>query len=530
VNTPTEAGPPSPPAGARLTWLAAALLIAAVIQVAVVLRSPLVGKDSILFAQIARDLARDPAAAIRAAYQHPGYPAMVLAAHSIIARVSGPDAVRSWVRSLYLVSGVCGIFNVVALWLLAQRALDAQMAGVAAVLFAVLPLFRQEAADGMSDTPHLLFYLLALWLLLEGLVRRRWAYFALAGAASGAAYWIRPEGLSVALVGAALLGWQFLRLDRSRRCLFFLGGLLLAAGIVAAPYVLIKGRITEKKDVTSLFASKQTAAPSSGAAVASGPAAGPAAAPEETASSPPPARPGLSARMPFRWLAELAQRYLLAIRYFLLLPLAVAIFWKASPRPRREARVLLAAVAVFHLFLLFLLFAIAGYLDQRHVMVLVVVTLLWAAAGMVAVAEWLSSGGLGEWARRFSPGALVIFFAAACVAGLAPRSLRPEHTQWVPLLKAAQWLRTHADADDRILSNSPYVLFYADRQGILVDTFTPFPPPDGPAECRYAVFERLDKHFLPEWLPELRKRYVEFQIPGLDKGAPDVLVMQLPKH
>ena len=51
-----------------------------------------------------------------------------------------------------------------------RELVDTQTANLAAIIFAILPVPRSIAADVLSDSSHLLFYLLAAW-LAAGAVR-----------------------------------------------------------------------------------------------------------------------------------------------------------------------------------------------------------------------------------------------------------------------------------------------------------------------------------------------------------------------
>ena len=64
--------------------LIGAMVLAALIQIVVAVRSPVIGKDSITFISIGRDLLRDPVHTMRSVDQHPGYPALVVAGWRVL--------------------------------------------------------------------------------------------------------------------------------------------------------------------------------------------------------------------------------------------------------------------------------------------------------------------------------------------------------------------------------------------------------------------------------------------------------------
>ncbi len=94
------------------------------------------------------------------------------------------------------------------MWLFARDLFDETMASIAAIVFAVLPVPRADAVDAQSDTPHALFYLLAAWMAATGITSGSCRRLAAAGLACGVAFWIRPEGLEVALIAVPFLVWH----------------------------------------------------------------------------------------------------------------------------------------------------------------------------------------------------------------------------------------------------------------------------------------------------------------------------------
>src|SRR5487761_1342427 len=229
--------------------LGAAAALSALCQAYIVARSPIIAKDGIGFIRIAKELADDPAATLRTEDQHPGYPAPVLAFERCHQWLTGQDEFQSFIAGTRLASGARGLLAMVFLWLFARRLYDERIANVSVLVAAVWPLFRLNACDSLSDTPHLMFYLAGAWLACEGLRSRRAGWFCAAGLASGLAFWVRPEGLVVAAATGLLLAVEFCRpklLARSKTVVAAIG-LVAATALVVAPYVLIAGKITSKK-------------------------------------------------------------------------------------------------------------------------------------------------------------------------------------------------------------------------------------------------------------------------------------------
>jgi hypothetical protein len=239
--------------------LGLALLTAAILQSALILRTPTICADGIIFTSIARDLSADPLGTFRDQDQHPGYPAAMLAATRLAQWLGYRDEPESWMLGGRAVAYVCGVLSVAVVWCFVRDLYDASVANIAAFVFAVLPLARNSASDAQSDTPHLLFYLLAAWLATLGLKTGLCVPLAIAGLASAVAYWIRPEGLEVFLVAMLFVAWR----AASRQWDWGHAGraaatLATSTLPVAAPYAILAGKITSKQ--LPLF--KKHAAPS----------------------------------------------------------------------------------------------------------------------------------------------------------------------------------------------------------------------------------------------------------------------------
>ena len=523
----TEVPPPRPPAITGEKCLLAAFALTAIIQGLIVVRTSVITRDGVLFIGYAQSLTVRPVEIMRGMDQHPGYPALILASHWAGARFLSHDAVQSWVVAALLVSGLCGLATVLLLWRFAKSVFDARVAAVAVFIFAALPLFRDNAATTMSDTPHLLFYLLAVCLALEGIVRRRFWWFPLAGAASGIAYWIRPEGLSVALVTAALL--LFYVLTRTGR-LFWLScmaGVLVAAGAVALPYAALKGSLTAKKHVTILLSSRALAPNRSAAEIR-------AAAPDGTPQArigiagflaQSPAGPGLkkpSVGLMFMKAAlAIGNKLVQGLRHIFLLPLAVGLFAPGHRRAPAEWRVAVPALAGFHVMLLFVLFFIGGYLSERHTIPLVALAMPWIASGACYILETMAPfvpqhRAVGQ---RLGPEWSWVLLGFLLVIPMIPRSIRPLYGQWAPLVNAARWIRATASPGDAVLTNSTYVGFYANIRSEVIHEGSALPKlqgPDGRLAYRFAVFYTADQDFKREWLEKMSPFYETLH---LDEGA-----------
>jgi hypothetical protein len=476
--------PLRPPAKGPGTGLLAALILTAVLQVAIGLRSGIIAKDGMGFIRIADELRRDPIATLRMEDQHPGYPAMVLAGTYCTAWLPGIDEFNAPILGARLASGFAGLAVVLLVWLLARRLFDRRIADVAALLAAAWPLLRQNAADVLSDTPHLMVYLAAAWLACEGFARGRVRWFVATGIASGLAYWVRPEGLLVGLTAGLVLLIQLCRSPRQDRWRVAISGLALGLALTAtaAPYVVLAGKLTSKKNPFNrtpppLVVAAQTIEPTAG--LLSEPLPGRKLPGEITR---PASLIGACAAAVAELAAELAQGFY----YLLLIPLAVwALAARISAtecrsyrrtdqrsvllRPEAGPARMIGALLACHAVLLILLFLTAAYVSHRHVMPMVALLLPATAAGTV----WLAEQAASRVARLQSPERALAAILAAILIGLLPKAVKPLHGVYSPIVEAARWVKDHGTSGDAVLATSGYVRFYSGMCGLLVGPEAP---------------------------------------------------------
>jgi len=450
----------------RYGWLTLALVLTLAVETCVALRSPAISPDGVTFIEIARELRRAPLAVMRAQDQHPGYSALIVGAHALLTAGDQRDSTRpdaaAWILAGQFVAMVAGLGCVVLCWLIARRMYDHRIANIAALIAAGLPALRQNAADVLSDTPHLCVYLLAAWCLQVGLERASKSWLLAAGMASGCAFWIRPEGLSVAIVGGLYLFTAFCASKSPRRQLTTQAlALVCGAAIITAPYVLATGKLTSKKDpLATVQKPAAFAMPLVNTPAAESIAATPnvRVAPAIVVSPPPSG--SWSSR-----LVDALEKYFVELGYgfgyVMWIPWGFGTFAGSRPTPQGSSLRLLASLALFHSLLLIWLAMTAGYLGHRHVMPIIAVAIPATAAGI----EWFGQR-LGqllhrpEYSPQFSFATMLTLVAIAL-----PFSTRPNNSVAAPVVEAADWVRDASSEGQTLLANSRYPHLYAELDG-----------------------------------------------------------------
>jgi hypothetical protein len=558
---PTE--PPQIAERPSRRWLLASILLAVLYQAILVATSPAIQKDGITFISLAKDMTVSPVQAMRQYDQHPGYPLMILAGRTLVLPLVRPESLLSWIWGARLVSGVFGVLVIAAVWLLARRVFDRRAADVAAILVAVLPLFRENASDVLSDTPHLFFYVLAVWLLIEGLTRRGWWWFVWAGMSSGLAYWIRPEGLSVVIVGTAVLllwGWQR-RIMPPAKVLSCVSALLIAGAAVSVPYPILSGKFSSKitnKEylqpapavgeravpvVLAVLQARDTSVEERGKQVASPPKpAGPVAHSTPTAGGTAQDHDAGFLQVVWAGISLLARDLAQGLRWVLLVPLFLPLALRvlmvlgvrtpASPRSREEARVLVIGLIVFHALLLSWLFYAGRYISQRHIMTSIMILMPWVASVVIFISEKLSTlldRRDEQWVEKRARLILGVLLLAL-VAVITPRTLRPLHSGEIPVIETSTWLSVQAKPGDQVISNSPYVSFFAQMPGRVItrsDADAGKNLSDVGLPYRFAVFDLNEDPFVEEWLAQLSGRYEPLPVIGVPGSAGRIVVLRL---
>jgi len=556
----------------RPYWpLALILLGTALLQTVLLVRLPTISADGIIFTRVARGLAADPLATMQHEDQHPGYPASMLLATRLLQMVGYEHEPEAWIAGGIAVSFLAGLLTVAVVWLFAREMFDTTIASIAAIGFAVLPVPRAIAVDAQSDTLHGLFYLFAAWMASTGLASGSVRRLALAGLSSGLAFWVRPEGLEVAMIASAFVlllavfSWPW---RKSAVALAAVAGIAL---VVASPYMLLAGKITSKqllifkaKPAPSYIerlaeaeeAAKDAAATQQGAAasppveqappqpapaVAQAPAPAPTTVPAPAPAIAAPAivdpndpngdpdySPELVSSLIGLGFAAFINSICQGLK-FVFIPYYllgdIALVWR---RPAGIQIAFLATLGVTHIVVLVSVFVFSGYVAHRHTIPLVGLAMPFAALGI-----YQTSVVVGRWVR-LRPMWLAVPTLVACSLLVLPYTLRRLNAEFIPVIEATEWVQQRIAPGAGIVCNSPYVPYYSGKP---VAELVPLSPTLGEALLKapdarydYAVVHVNAHDYRPEWLEQLAPYYqqvLEIDDPTPFRKPRKVLVFQV---
>lgn len=438
------------------------LLLGLALRLWVVSHSPMAARDSIGFIRYALNLESPPAGktvlgVIKSELHPPGYPAVLLLMSMPIRAATGETSCDTMVRAAQLTNVVAAVLLAIPMYLVGRRLLGPGVALLATALFQVLPVGVQITSDGLSDGLFLLTAATALWFGVRAFEKPSPGRFALAGAASGLAYLVRPEGLVlVAASGLVLLmGRRFADSGRGRYALRNGSALVAGALLFTAPYMAIIGRISNKTTANGMVDVLQGKDP--GKILQSRPV--------ETSSRGPLLavwwNDGLNkGDSRYLWATTSLISEVLKTFNYVGLPLALIGVWLLRKRAVHNPGVtLLLLVVALHAAILWLMAAKIGYVSQRHTLLIVMAGSFFAAAAVPAVGRrlarlWRNAGPERAWSVGM--GALLV---VACV----PAALKPLHANRAGHRAAGLWLAEHTKPGDQIVDPFRWAEFYAGR-------------------------------------------------------------------
>jgi hypothetical protein len=474
--------------GRDLGLIALLLVLACGIRALVLGGTEVVARDGIIFINYAWQLEHKNWGDVLCENpQHPGYPLSVLAMSLPVRHFLGPINCDTMQWSAQLASALAGVLLVIPMFLLGKTLFDRGVGFWGALLFQCLPVSGRILSDGLSEGLFLLLVTTALLLAVRGLRSSSQVRFVLCGIFSGLAYLTRPEGAVVVVALLLLLllmqrvpawrkGWKW-TLTRG-------AGVALAALVVGSPYLLVTLHLTGKPSGQKMLKTAQLQDEDSEAA--------PGDQESSRESLPPePGGPAFDASpcLLAVWLnpeAGLVEKLAIGLRavgvelvkgfhHFAWLPALLGLWWyRRQLAPRPEAW-LLMILCVVHGVVLWRLSVVAGYVSERHVLLLVLCGIYPAVAGLRDLPKRLMAwrrksssmaAGPGSWLGRLRTNAAlwsVVLLVAACGICL-PKTFQPLHANRAGHHAAGLWLAAHARPSDEICDGHfGWASYYAGR-------------------------------------------------------------------
>jgi hypothetical protein len=412
----------------------------------------------------------------------PGYPLALLAvSYPVHHLLHGPESTLM-VLSAQLASAIAGALLVIPMYYLGKELFDRRVAFWACLLFQVLPATGRILSDALTEATFLLFATSALCLGVRSLRTRSVTGFGFSGLCGGLAYLTRPEGVViVAATGLVLLGCQTVRAWRRPwlRLTACAATLAIGALVVAGPYMLVIGRISNKDTVEhlekgALLNRREGAVPMAELPLAVW-------------------WQGETVRPHRLWwgLEALATELTKGLFQIGWLPTLLALWWFRNRFRRMPGTWILLLVCLAMLLALWRLAAVMGYVSERHAMLVLLCAMFWMAAGIAVIGDWLAELLRQLFRNRASrilvDGRLLSAIMLLSLTGAAlPKSLDPLHANRAGLRQAGLWLADNADPSDEIKDPYCWSHYYA---GWVFHEGEALEPPPGHLHRTYVVLE-----------------------------------------
>jgi Dolichyl-phosphate-mannose-protein mannosyltransferase len=516
--------------------------VAAGLRVLVIANTTVPSRDTIVFVRYALDLGDPPPTAdgqpgniltvLRANEHPPGYPLTILAVAELGGQSPRNTSASAMGLSAQIASGVAGVLLSIPLYLLTRRILGRNAAFVATLVFGVLPGFVEVTSDGISDGLFWLTTVAALWFgvrAVEATKRRTEVWNGLgAGACCGLGYLVRPEGAAIALsIGVTLVGLVIVMWIRRRRTGAahpvsprLIAGFALIAGwlVTTLPYMVAIDGVSNKPTFRALFDRLRGREIDRTYFDRSFIGAGPRL-PLAVWWTPDDAARGSKAV----WATKaLGSEYLKAALY--VVPAFGLIGLYSLRRRLGDPRLLLLlVVAALQALMLWALALGIGYVSQRHTIIIVMITCIFAPEGFHTLSVWAIRAWQSPRLARLSfahrmqsanPCVLAGIWTAIVIAIALPRNFRSLHEERAGHKAAGLWMKDHVPTDWQIVDPFGWAEWYTGR------TLRAIPNPNpyiGPG--LYAVFEPNAKS------PHSKLGYYEMARDVKDQGQ---MVFQFP--
>jgi hypothetical protein len=402
-------------------------------------------------------------------HQHPGYPLAIWAVSQPVRALLGPANPDNMQLSAQLASSLAAILLLFPMYFLGRFYYGSRTAFWGCLLFQYLPVSGHHLSDGISEAWFLLLTSSAYVCILQAMRKQQATYFALGGLFCGLAYLTRPEGAMV-LASAVLVlwgcqvvpGWRKSWQSTLRHSLV----LTLSGLAVGSLYFGFTHKFTNKPSIKQIM--NPNMEPGSQRRQAQGfpqseeprlmvPLASVFAASYQKNGS-------LTERLG-QGIVILSVELVQLFHYLGLLAVGLGMLWHL-PRLGRVPEFLVPMVFVaLHGLLILALACSAGYLSDRHLMVIAVWWAFFGAAGLLdlpgkVVSYWPQAKQVfasQTWLLSAFSLALLLGFLGMCL----PRTLQTVHGNRVGNRAAGLWLAQRWAKGDIILDDHGWSHYYS---------------------------------------------------------------------
>jgi hypothetical protein len=481
------------------------LAVAVAVHGWLVAHTALPARDSIGFARIANNLS-DPNAGntsdtprqridvVRESQHPPGHPIVIWLTEKAL-RDQIPRRPERTLFATQLCNAMGAVLLVVPLYLIGRMLFGRNVGFAGTLLFQVLPVPARVTSDGLSEGVYLLFMAVAILSGARAARRPGIGGFLSCGAATGLSYLIRPEGLLVGFaVGlVVVLAWASRRWSRADS-LGRLTALCVGVGLVAAPYMLLIGKLSNKTSPQYLNPFGDAPKPLIMRGMLDESRAGSTGSALFAVTWSQSRDEGKNRAL---WAAGAVWQEVIKSTYYVVA--ALALFGIIAHRrqilaPDRGTWVLLA-LGFLNLVLLLYLAASVGYVSERHTVLLVMLACVFAGAALEPAAVALQSvpvvGRLVVWPKA-APGGILL----AVVVAALPVTLKTLHSHREGHRHAGLWLADRMAPNDWLMDPLAWAEWYAGR--------TLYNPPSyrGRPDAVWVITERgkgSPHSRLPQW-------------------------------
>jgi hypothetical protein len=422
------------------------MLVTLVLRLWQVTHTEVLARDSIGFIRMAYEIEQYGwKTAIAGAEQHPGFPLVILAVRQVGGDWLGDDLPHLWQLAAQVASSLASILLVLPVYLIGRRLFNPTVAGVSVLLVQCLPALGRLFGDGLTEATFLLFAGSAFWATFRAFDTRHPGWFLAIGIFSGLAYYVRPEGLFVAVsAGLVLLGCQCLAASRQAWRTWLAQGacLGLATLLLVGLFVLATGKVTLKPTANNMM--REMMATESAQVFPQ--VGGPLLADwweGDTADR--------SQRV--IWAAELLGRMLIRGTFHVGWVFGLLALWWYRDRLRLPAVLVMGLTCGVIGYLLYRVAWFLGYLSDRHLALILLAFAPFIAAGLI------EAGRRSLYLKAWMPAVLVL----ALLLPATYRTLLPLHYDRQGFREAGEWLADNTNPGDFVFDPFCWTHYYAGR-------------------------------------------------------------------